>query len=188
MKLLMKSFSSAVLAASFLITSSFSANAVIIKHDILDSIGKVGEVTVELDNALLNTGLVDSAFDTGITLLDFSLGDLYSWADDLASYSFEAVIDSDNINAGIEFFASDADDVGFSAADTWAYDIIYDAFDPGFSFLDAFTSDGTIVYFDFITFGAAEISDLPVAASAPASVGVFALAMVAFFGRRKVLS
>jgi hypothetical protein len=188
MKLINKSISSAVVAVGFLFASTFSANAAVIKHDIFDSVEKIGEITVEFDNSLLDTGILDTGFGDVVTLVNFNLGELFSWADVLNPYYFEVVIDSDNIDAGVEFFSFDGDDVGFSAADTWSYQLLFDAFDLNSSFIDVFTAAGDAVVFDFISLGAAEVSDLPVSnVSAPATLGVFALAMAGLYGRRKMI-
>ncbi|MFT6270928.1 MAG: hypothetical protein ACJAVV_003767, partial [Alphaproteobacteria bacterium] len=77
MTLIKKSVSGAILAIGVLFAASFSANAVIIKHDIFaDSLGKIGEIEVELLNSALNTGINDSAFDDTISLVSFNLLDL----------------------------------------------------------------------------------------------------------------
>jgi hypothetical protein len=190
MKLLKKSFSGALVAISFLFASSFSANSAVIKHDILDGFGdKIGEIAVELDNSALNTGIVDSFFDTTLSLVNISLGELYPWAAELIVLDFEAVVDSDNIAAGIEFFAVDTNDLDPPPVQ-WSYQLIYDAFDLNSSFIDVFTFDGNVVLFDFISLGQAEVTGLPPTnqVSAPATLGIFALAMAALYGRRKLIS
>lgn len=189
MKLLKKGLSSVVLAASFLFASSFAANAVVIKHDILDGGAfKIGEIAVEFDNSLLDTGILDSGFGDPIALVDFNLEALgLTWAID--AFYFEAVVDSDNVAAGIEFFTLDADDVGFSPADTWSYQLLYDALDLNASFIDIFDAFGDVVFFDFISLGQAEVTGMPVTnVSAPATLGVFSLALAALYARRKQIS
>ncbi|MFT6270375.1 MAG: hypothetical protein ACJAVV_003209 [Alphaproteobacteria bacterium] len=188
MKVLKKSVSGAILAIGVLFAASFSANAVIIKHDIFaDSVGKIGEIEVELLNSALNTGINDSAFDDTISLVSFNLLDLIG-ADSFDVFNFEAVIDTDFVEAGLEFFALDADDVGFSPADTWSYQLLVDAFDPFSSFIDIFDAFGDVVFFDSISLGQAQLSDLPKPVSAPATLAIFTLAMAALYGRRKTIS
>jgi hypothetical protein len=168
-----------------LFAASFNANAVVIKHDILDSASnKIGEIEVELVNSALNTGINDSAFDDTISLRFFNLGDLFTWGDPLASLSFDAAIDTDSIEAGIEFFSIDANDVGFDPEDTWSYQLLYDAFDLNNSFIDVFTADGTLVVFDTISLGQAQLSNLPQLVSAPATAFIFTLTMLFIYSRR----
>ncbi|MFT5669962.1 MAG: hypothetical protein ACI8ZZ_001836 [Gammaproteobacteria bacterium] len=189
MKVIKKTISGAILAIGVLFAASFSANAVIIKHDIFaDTFGKIGEIEVELLNSALNTGINDSAFDDTISLVSFNLLDIFGWADAFEIFSFEAAIDTDFIEAGIEFFAIDANDIGFPPAETWSYQLLVDAFDPFSSFIDVFDANGDVIFFDSISLGQAELSDLPKPVSAPATLAIFTLAMAALYGRRKIIS
>jgi hypothetical protein len=188
MKVIKKTISGAILAIGVLFAASFSANAVIIKHDIFaDTFGKIGEIEVELLNSALNTGINDSAFDDTISLVSFNLLDLVG-SDSFEFFGFEVVIDTDFIEAGIEFFALDANDAGFPPDETWSYQLLVDAFDPTSSYIDIFDAFGDIVFFDVISLGQAELSDLPEPVSAPATLAIFTLAMAALYGRRKIIS
>jgi hypothetical protein len=135
MKSLTKFISKSLFAITLMFATSFAANAglINIKQDIIgDFYGKIGSIEIQIDDSLLNTGLLDTAFGDEITLININLSDLLSWGDVFTIFDFGAVIDSDNIYAGIEFFEFDADDVGFGPA-TWSYYMTYDAF--GFSYL-----------------------------------------------------
>ncbi|WP_371194010.1 PEP-CTERM sorting domain-containing protein [Glaciecola sp. SC05] len=168
--------SSSVLAISLLFAAS-SANALVIKHDIIgDFYGKIGSIEVEIKQSALNTGVLDTSFGDDIALVNINLSDLYSFADVFDIFFFEVAIDTDNIFAGIEFFEFDGDDVGFGPL-TWSYQMVFDA-GTGFGFLDVFDLDGNLVDFDSITLGAAQVS-------APATVALLTLAMGAVFMRRK---
>jgi uncharacterized protein (TIGR03382 family) len=159
--------------------ASFSANAIVIKQNIFDSFGdQIGSVSVEVKQNALNTGVLDTTFGDHIKLVEFELGGLYSWSGILDVLFFEAVIDTDNLSAGLDFFSVDSNDVGFGAL-TWAYQLNYDAaFGDGF--LDVFDLNGFLLFADVITFGAAEVS-------APSTIGLAALALGVVLMRRKRL-
>ncbi|MFT4655683.1 MAG: hypothetical protein ACI82S_003353, partial [Patiriisocius sp.] len=72
--------------------------------------------------------------------------------------------------------------------ETWSYQLLVDAFDPTSSYIDIFDAFGDIVFFDVISLGQAELSDLPEPVSAPATLAIFTLAMAALYGRRKIIS
>jgi hypothetical protein len=191
MKNLKKLVSSSVLAIGVLFASSFAANSAVITQTIVgDGTGSLsgfagdwGTISVEMDNADLNTGvLLDTAFGDNITLLSFNLNELLGGAFPLTTILFEAVIDSDNVMAGVEAFEIDAVD-----SDPWSYQLTFDAF-TGDGFLDIFNETNALVGFGGFTLGVATVTGLPVAVSAPATIAVFSLAMAGLYGRRKQLS
>lgn len=185
----MRSFSniikSAALASALLFGAVFSANAVIIKQDIFAGF-LVGTVEVELDDSLIGTGLFDTAFDDGLTLLSMEiLGATFS-PEDLDFAFFEAVIDTDFLEFGLELLFFDVTESGF--ADNWTYNLAYDFYDPFFNFLDIFSSFGDIVFTSAdITLGVPELTFTPVEeVSAPASIALFSLVLGAMLVRRKI--
>jgi hypothetical protein len=184
MKSLTKLISKSLFAFTLIFATSFAANATLIniKQDIFgDVFGKIGSIEIQINEELLNTGLLDSAFGDEIILVNINLSDLYSWGDVFNIFFFEVVIDSDNIFAGIEFFEFDGDDVGFGPF-TWSYQMLFDA-TLGFGFLEVFDLDGNAVDFDSISLGAAQISAVQV--SAPSTIALFTLAMGGLLIRRK---
>jgi hypothetical protein len=184
MKYLKKLISKSLLAITLIFATSFAANAglINIKHDIFgDAFGKIGSIEVQIDESLLNTGVLDTVFGDEITLVNINLSDLFSWGDVFDRYLFEVVIDSNNIFAGIEFFEFDADDVGFGPA-TWSYQMVYDSF-LEFGFLEVFDLSGSLVLETEFSLGAAQISALQV--SAPSTIALFTLAMGALLIRRR---
>ena len=191
MKNLKKLVSSSVLAIGVLFASSFAANSAVITHTIIgDGTGSLasfagdwGTISVEVDNADLGNGPLETAFGDNIALVSLDFLELVGL--DLSASFFEAVVDGDNIMAGIESFEVDADDVVGAGTDTWAYQMTFDAFGSG-GFLDIF--DGNLVAFGGFTLGDATVTGLPVAVSAPATIAVFSLAMAGLYGRRKQLS
>ncbi|WP_395340711.1 PEP-CTERM sorting domain-containing protein [Ningiella sp. W23] len=177
MKSLKKLITSTALVASMLLATSFSANAILIKQEIFDSFGLIGLIEVEVADEAIGTGILDSAFGDPVEVTKFDLGGLYPWGDNLNVLFSQVVIDSDNLERGIELFSIDADDVGFSPAATWSYQAFYDAaFD--FGFLEVFTATGFDVFADEISLGAAVVN-------APATVALFSLALGGLLVRRK---
>ncbi|SNY55123.1 PEP-CTERM protein-sorting domain-containing protein [Arsukibacterium tuosuense] len=179
MKSLKKLISKSLLAITLMFATSFAANAGLINitHDINDLDGfKLGSIQVQIDESLLNTGFLDTAFGDEITLININLSDLLSWGDVFDIFDFGAVIDSDNIYAGIEFFEFDADDVGFGL-ETWSYYMTYDAF--GLSYLEIFDLSGNAIFETEFTLGAAQV------VSAPSTIALFTLAMGGLLIRRR---
>lgn len=176
MKSLKNLVNSSLVAITLMFATSFAANAIVIKQDIIGNFyGKIGTVEVEIKQSALNTGLLSTAFGDNISMT-IELTDLYSWGDVFDVFFEEVEIDSDNLAAGVQFFSWDADDVGFGAL-TWNYQMFYDA-GTDFGFLDVFDLSGNLVDFDSFTLGAAEVS-------APATVALLTLAMGLMFVRRK---
>lgn len=165
---------------SLMMTASFAANATLISQDILDAVSGdvLGSVTVKMNDSLYNTGVASSAFGDDVRVVDFELGDLYAWGDDLNILFGDVDIDTNNLFAGIQYLSIDADDVGFGVF-TWGYQLFYDdAFQIGF--LDVFqVSDGMFVDFYEITLGNASV------VSAPGTMGLMMLAMGAVYLRRR---
>lgn len=180
MKSLKKLLSKSLLAVTLIFATSFAANATLISitQDIIgDTLGKLGSIQVQVDESLLNTGLLDTAFGDEITLVNINLSDLYSWGDVFNIFLFEVAIDSDNIYAGIEFFEFDADDVGFGPF-TWSYQMFYEAA-FNFGFLEVFDLDGNLVRAESFTLGTAQV------VSAPSTIALFTLAMGLLLIRRR---
>ena len=170
----------AVVGLGLLMTASFSANATLISQDILDLAtgSKLGSVTVKMNDSLYNTGIASSAFGDDVSVVNFELGDLYSWGDDLDVIFADVDIDTNNLFAGIQFLNLDSNDIGFGTS-TWSYQVFYEAaFDYGF--LDIFqVSDGAFVNYYELTLGQASV------VSAPGTMGLMMLAMGAVYLRRR---
>ncbi len=165
-----------IFAASLAVASlgfSTASNAALITHDILfdDGAGPtvVGEVTVHLfENGA--TGLQDIADFESFTFFGFDVSDVFG---------FEAIIDRDDVFAGLEFLAFDVDVIDIDAAVLAIYDAF--ALDPAFdNFMDVFEiSTG-----DLVTFGEISLSEARVV-SEPSIAALFALALIGFGLRRR---
>lgn len=164
------------LTLSSLGVTSFSANAgVIVTQDIFSGFGQLGTVSIEIADSDVNNGLV-SVFDF-VEIEIFGLGSF-----GLEVYDFEAVIDGDNVAAGLEFLYFDLEELLFT--DNWSYQLIFDAFDTAANFLDIFDSAGAPVYFsDQVSLGDAQISYV----SEPSLIALFGLALVGMGVRRRKL-
>ncbi|WP_414830396.1 PEP-CTERM sorting domain-containing protein [Alteromonas sp. H39] len=179
----MKSYTSRLLQTfiglSLLLTASFSANASLIKQEILDDFtGEViGSVTFDMDDSFWNTGIKSSFFDGGFELVEFELSGLYSWGDVLDTYYFEVELDTSDIFAGIQFLSLDADDVGFGVF-TWSYQLFYDS-NFGLGILDVFqNSNGAFIDALNVRLGQVEVP-------APATIGLLAMGICAIAIRRR---
>lgn len=167
-----------IFAASLAVASlgfSTASNAALITHDILFDDGvvffgdKVGEVTVHLfENGA--TGLQDISDFESFTFFGFDVSDVFG---------FEAIIDRDDVFAGLEFLAFDVDVIDIDAAVLAIYDAF--ALDPAFdNFMDVFEiSTGGL-----ITFGEISLSEARVV-SEPSIAALFALALIGFGLRRR---
>lgn len=177
MKSLTKLISKSLLAITFIFSTSFAANAALIKQDIIGDSGILGSIEIRIDDSLLNTGVLDTAFGDVIALVNINLSGIYPWADVFDIFFFEVAINSDNIFAGIEFFEFDGDDVGFGA-DTWNYQMFFEsAFN--FGFLDVYDMNGNVVGGQAFTLGTAQV------VSAPSTIALFVLAMGGLLMRRR---
>ncbi|MCB5226505.1 PEP-CTERM sorting domain-containing protein [Alishewanella sp. 16-MA] len=179
MKNLQKLLSHSLLLITLMFTTSFAANAglINIKHDIIgDFYGKMGSIEVQIDDSLLNTGLLYKSFGDQITLVNISLFGLFSSVGEFDISFFDVGIDSDNIYAGIEFFEFDANDVGFGA-DTWNYYMIFDAFT--FGSLEIFDLNNDFIAFDTFSLSAAQV------VPAPSTLVLLMLGMGGLMLRRK---
>ncbi|GGW86224.1 MYXO-CTERM sorting domain-containing protein [Alteromonas halophila] len=182
MKSLTTPFIRAFVGLTILLSTSFGANATLITQDVLDLFtgDRLGSITVKMNDNLYNTGFASSGFGDDVRVVNFELGDLYSWGDELDIIFADVEIDTNNLFAGIQFLNLDTNDVGFGSL-TWAYQMDYDAF-FGSGFLDIFqVSNGGFVDFYTITLGQASV------VSAPATMGLLVLALSAVFVRRRRL-
>lgn len=170
MKYLKKILFAASLAVASLGFTAFSANAVLITQDInvTDAGFTLGTVSIDIDDADLGNGLVSVFGFVELNLLG---------VDAFTVFDFEAIVDGDNIFAGIEFLALDVEEDGF---DFWSYQLVMDAFDPASNFLDIFDGFGDLLFFsDSLAFGKANV------VSEPSALALFALALVAMGARRR---
>jgi hypothetical protein len=157
-----------VIALSF---SATNVHAALITQDIIvDDAGfTLGTLSIEIDNAALGTGLVSVTDFVSLNLLGVPSFDVFA---------FDAIVDTDNINAGIEFLSFDVQEVGF---DLWNYQLVYDAFAPAVNFVDIFDDNGNPIFFSSeISLGGAQVVPEPTAIALMLA-GLFALRL-----RRKV--
>ena len=169
-----------IVASMMLLFTSLSAQATIIKQDVfLDSdnfgVFRIASIELSFDETLLNTGLLDTD-QAGLSLLLLSIFD----DPNVEFFDFFAVIDTDNLFAGIEYLVFDVQETAYF--DNWNYNLIFDAFDPDTNLMDIFDSFGDLVTFGTVFLSQAEIvRDVP----APGPVALLALAGLVVAARRR---
>lgn len=175
----MKYFKNVLLAATLAVASlgltSFSANAVLITQDIdivddpIFGSFNLGSVTIDIDDSLLGNGDVSVFGYVELVLLGVP---------DFVVFDFEALVDGNDVFAGIEFLAFDVEEDGF---DFWSYQAILDAADPLANFIDIFNGVGDPILFSAdVRLGSATF------VPEPSTVALFGLALVAMGFRRRV--
>ncbi|MBU2978980.1 PEP-CTERM sorting domain-containing protein [Alteromonas sp. C1M14] len=177
MKKIKSLFSAALLSCCALLFSA-SSNAVVITTNV--NLGGIDFATIEtnLDDSLVGSGLgLVSTFDA----VGFDLVDLYvPIADgfDPFTWWFEAIIDVDNIMAGVEFVTFDVED-----SDGWLYYLYADS-----AFVDS--SYGSIYDVSsgylFEAFGSDVQLTSTIDVPEPALFGLFAIAFAGMVLRRRV--
>ena len=172
MKYLKKILLAATLAVASLGFTSFSANAVLITQDINvtepGSEFTLGTVSIEIPGTELGNGLVSAFGYVELNLFGVTTFDVFD---------FEAIVDGDNVFAGIEFLAFDVTEDGF---DEWSYQLLIDAFAPAGNFLDIFDANGDPVFFT----GNLELGRATFV-SEPSVLALFAVALIAMGARRR---
>jgi hypothetical protein len=180
----MKYFKNALLAATLAVASlgltSFSANAILITQDILitDSFVSPDEfrlatVTIDVDDSLLGMG--DISVFVFASFTDF-------FGDELGEvFDFEAVVDGNDIFAGIQFLVFDIDDTFL--ADIWAYSGVIDAaLAPDVNFAEVFEVNTNSLVLLSETARLGQATFVP----EPSTIALFGLALVAMGLRRRV--
>lgn len=176
----MKSFktftASIVFAASMLFSLNANAVAVLITQDILVGGDVFGQISFEIDSRDLNSGaILDTAFDGTPTFVNATFFNFFSTSE---VFNFEAVIDTSNIFAGLEFLAFDG--VDDDPVAPFIYQIIIDPF-AGFGFIDIFD----LTTGDFFGFSG-EVALGQVTVNAPSIIALFSLVLAGLvFIRRK---
>jgi hypothetical protein len=178
-KLILRTFLSITLAISFIGIS----NATLISQDILDEGNIIGNITIDIDNAIewdINDYYVESFVSFNI----FNIEMLDYTDSNLDNPLFEAHFNDSDLNAGLLTLDFDLNDVfGAFAWNGLITDSSYWV-DPimNENTLDVFDSANTIAFFsDQITFGDATV-DVP----EPSVLILFLTGLVAFSARRKV--
>ncbi|MBO1256289.1 hypothetical protein J3L16_11410 [Alteromonas sp. 5E99-2] len=148
MKSIKKLFTSASLALALLF--SVNANAVLITQDIVVDGDVFGEVAFEVSNSALNSGaIIDTFFDGQPAFAGIS----FFGVDTDALFSFDAVLDTSNISAGLEFLSFD------SLNGSLIFQLVVDTF-SGSGFLDVFDANNDLIFFSSdVTLGSVNVSE-----------------------------
>lgn len=180
MKKIKSLFSAAVLSCCALLFSA-SSNAVLITTTV--NLGGIDFATVEtsLDDTLIDSGLgLVSTYDS----IGFDLVDLYIPIADgynPFTWDFEAMIDVDNIMAGLEFLTFDVED-----DDGWLYYLYADLVSPDDSYGSIYdASSGSYLWESFGTDVIVTSTVAVTAVSEPAVLGLFAMAFAGMMIRRR---
>ncbi|MCC2616882.1 PEP-CTERM sorting domain-containing protein [Aestuariibacter halophilus] len=160
-------------AALLLVLGTVStAQATLITHDVLIDGTAYGEITIDTIDGV-DDGFGFLSFDTftSFTMFGRDMG--------FSVFDFEAIVDSTNLFAGIEFLAFDTE-----SFDGYAFQGIFDAFafDPALdNFIDIFdTFSGNPV-----VFGELSLSAPPAVVSEPGVAVLFMTALAGLFIRRR---
>ncbi|MBN7822205.1 PEP-CTERM sorting domain-containing protein [Bowmanella yangjiangensis] len=155
---------------------STQANAALITQDLIEvasdgSTGIIGSITIDTNGALY-----DPVFGTGEVLSFVSFNFLGYDIPVEDGYSFQAIFDTNNIYAGIEFLDFDID---FSLPG-WAFQGYFDAFDnPDYNYFTVFDSGSAdLLFVNGLALGQASV------VSEPATLVMFGL-MLGLLGMRR---
>lgn len=158
---------------------STQANAALITQDLIEvasdgSTGIIGSITIDTNGALY-----DPVFGTGevLSFVSFNFLGYDIPAED--GYSFQAIFDTNNIYAGIEFLDFDVDFFLPGAVD-WAFQGYFDAFDnPDFNYFTVFDNESDdLLFVNGLALGQASV------VSEPAALAMFGL-MLGLLGMRR---
>ncbi|MBT0585476.1 PEP-CTERM sorting domain-containing protein [Alteromonas oceanisediminis] len=173
MKSLKQLLINAAAATGLLLATTFSANATLITQDIIAGGFNIATVEIDVPDEFLGTGLIDTAFDGVPTLVSLNFFGVFPA---LEIFDFQAVINTDDLFAGIEFLAIDA--IDSDGSNPWTYQIIIDIFDPSFNFVDIFDANNDPVFFS------ADVQLSQAQVNTPATLGLFVLAIAGVFAAR----
>ncbi|GGO63301.1 PEP-CTERM sorting domain-containing protein [Bowmanella pacifica] len=172
----MKSIKKIFAGLGLIAAMTCNANAALITQDLIEvaldgSTGVIGSITINTDNAL-----VDPVHGTGevLSFVSFNFLGYDIPVDD--SIFFQAIFDTNNIYAGIEFLDFDID---FSLPG-WAFQGYFDAFDnPDFNYFTVFDSGSAdLLFVNGLALGQASV------VSEPATLAMFGL-MLGLLGMRR---
>ena len=184
----MKLFKKFSLAATFLVAtlglSAFSANAVVITQDIWGEgpapAAPVGTITLNIDNALVGTGIQTITGSIGADLDALGVGlDLLGMTE-FSVIDFEAEINTDDLFGGIQFLTFVLDEVG-PAFPFYTWELLIDATNPVGNRLDQF--DFFDPFFD-ISYDTAFLGQASVV-SEPSALAMFGLMLLMLMRQRR---
>nr|WP_136250244.1 PEP-CTERM sorting domain-containing protein [Ningiella ruwaisensis] len=177
MKSLKGFFVKSIAAFSLIFAASFSSNAVLITQDIFAGGINIGTVSVEFSESLIGTGEIDTDFDGEPVLTSLEFFGFFPAA---GVFDFFAVVDTDNMYAGIQLLGFDANDNDPTLP--WSYQVYIDTAFPEDNVVDIFNDADALVLFAFgedVFLGQATV------VSAPAVIALFSLAIGGLLLRRR---